>query len=318
MAHVVPRFLLVLLLAWSGLATAEAPLQKTQVPGYYRLMVGKIEVTALYDGPVSLDTKLLKNTTQAQAQRLLAHMFLQGPAVQTAVNAYLLNTGDKLILVDAGAAGLFGPSLGKVAANLRAAGFEPAQVDAVLLTHLHGDHVNGLLDAEGKPLFPKAEIWAAKAEAEFWLSPEVAAMAPQEAQPFFQMAQNATTPYREAGRFKTFGDDQELAPGIRSVAAGGHTPGHSAYLVSSGDARLLIWGDIVHNHAVQFRRPEVAIEFDVDAKQAVLTRKALFKRVAKEKLLVAGMHLPFPGIGHVRAEPRGYAWVPIEFGPVQE
>lgn len=317
-----PRFLgaglALLILAWCPLASAEAPQQKSQVPGYYRLMVGKIELTALYDGPVSLDTKLLKNTTPAQAQQLLARMFLKGPAVQTAVNAYLLNTGEQLILVDAGAAGLFGPNLGKVAANLRAAGHDPAQVDAVLLTHLHGDHVNGLLDSEGQPLFPKAQIWAAEAEAEFWLSPEVAALAPQEAQPFFQMAQNATAPYRDAGRFHTFADGADVVAGIRAVAANGHTPGHSAYLVSSGEAKLLIWGDIVHNHAVQFRHPEVAIEFDVDAKQAVATRKALFKQVAKDKLLVAGMHLPFPGIGHVRAEPKGYTWVPIEFGPIQE
>lgn len=311
-------FLACLLLAGSGLAAAAAPQLNTQVPGYYRLQLGQFEVTALYDGAIALDTKLLKNTNDKEVQTLLARMFVKGPAVQTAVNAYLINTGSKLVLIDTGAAKGFGPTLGNIAGNLKAAGYDPSQVDLVLITHLHADHVNGLLTPDGQVAFPNAEIWSAEPDNAFWLSEEVAAKAPKDFQPFFKMAQAAAAPYRQAGKWKTFDADREILPGISTVAARGHTPGHSAYLVHSGAEKLLIWGDLVHNHAVQFARPHVAIEFDTDKKQAVIARKALFARSAQEKLLVGGMHLPFPGIGHVRAEPRGYAWVPIEFGPIKE
>lgn len=300
----------------SSFAAAEAPQQKTQVPGYYRLMLGNFEVTALYDGAIDLDEKLLKNIQQRDIQRLLAREFLKGPKVQTAVNAYLINTGSKLILVDAGAAKLFGPGLGNIVDNLKAAGYAPEQVDVVLVTHLHGDHVNGLVTPEGQRVFNNAEVWSAKADNDFWLSEEIAAKAPKDFQPFFKMSRDAAAPYLAAGKWKSFDSDRELLPGVTSVDTHGHTPGHASYLVQSGDQRLMILGDLVHNHAVQFARPEVAFEFDNDPKQAVATRKRIFHLAAREKLMVAGMHLPFPGIGHVRKEPKGYAWVPAEFAPL--
>ncbi|CAL92913.1 MBL fold metallo-hydrolase [Azoarcus olearius] len=300
-------------------AHAEAPQVKTQAPGFYRMALGQFEITALYDGYVDLDPKLLKNASQRDIQRLLAHRFQDGPKMQTAVNAYVINTGSKLVLVDAGAAKVFGPSLGYITDNLKAAGYDPAQIDAVLLTHLHGDHANGVVGADGKAVFPKAVVYAAQNDADFWLAEGALEKAPESGKPFFQMAQAAVAPYRADNRFKTLQDGDEIVPGIKAVAAYGHTPGHSGFLVESGDKRLLIWGDIVHNAAVQFAKPEVAIEFDVDSKQAVRTREAVFKRVAREKLLVAGMHLPFPGIGHVRrAEKGSYEWVPVDYSPVRE
>jgi glyoxylase-like metal-dependent hydrolase (beta-lactamase superfamily II) len=317
--HVFFRLLLVMLVcATASLSHAGAPQQKTQVPGYYRFMVGSFEVTALYDGYIDLDSALLKNTNPKEVQNLLARMFLKGPKVQTAVNAYLINTGEKLVLVDAGAAKGFGPTLGYIGDNLKAAGYDASKIDIVLITHLHGDHVNGLLAPDGKMAFPNADIWSAQPDNDFWLSLDVAAKAPEGFQPFFKMARDAAAPYQQAGKWKTFSSDQDIVSGIASVAARGHTPGHSAYQLRSGAQQLLIWGDLVHNHAVQFARPHVAIEFDIDKKQAVLARKALFARAAKEKLLVGGMHLPFPGVGHVRAEGKGYAWVPVEFGPIRE
>lgn len=300
----------------SSFANAEAPQQKTQVPGYYRLMLGNFEVTALYDGAIDLDEKLLKNIQLRDIQRLLAREFLKGPKVQTAVNAYLINTGSKLILVDAGAAKLFGPGLGNILDNLKAAGYAPEQVDVVLVTHLHGDHVNGLVTSEGQRVFTNAEIWSAKADNDFWLSEAIAAKAPKDFQSFFKMSRDAAAPYLAAGKWKTFDSDRELLPGITSVDTHGHTPGHASYLVQSGDQRLMILGDLVHNHAVQFAHPDVAIEFDNDPKQAVIARKRIFRQAAKERLMVAGMHLPFPGIGHVRKEQKGYAWVPAEFAPL--
>lgn len=311
------HLLLAALLAGSGLAAAEAPQQKTQVPGYYRLMLGNFEVTALYDGAIDLDEKLLKNIQKRDLQRLLARQFLQGPTVQTAVNAYLVNTGSKLVLVDAGAAKLFGPGLGNIVDNLKAAGYTPEQVDVVLITHLHGDHINGLVTPDGKAVFSNAEVWSTKADNDFWLSEAIAAQAPKDFQPFFKMSRDAAAPYLASGKWKTFAGDRELLPGVTSVDTHGHTPGHVSYRFTSGERSLLILGDLVHNHAVQFARPEVAFEFDNDPKQAVVARKKVFFQAAQDRQMVAGMHLPFPGIGHVRKEQKGYAWVPGEFAPLK-
>lgn len=305
------------LMSFAPLAMAEAPQLQTQVPGYYRTQLGKFEITALYDGMIELDTKLLKNTSAAELQVLLARMFVGNPKMQTAVNAYLINTGSHLVLVDAGAAKLFGPSLGYVLQNMKASGYEPAQVDTVIITHLHADHVGGLNDADGKPLFPKAKILVTREDSDFWLSQKVADGAPKEVQPFFKMARDSAAPYLASGQWNTFTQGSVLVPGIRAVQAHGHTPGHTAFAVESEGRKLLIWGDLVHAHAVQFARPGVSIEFDIDQKQAIATRRAIMKDVASSKSLVAGMHLPFPGIGHVRADGKGrYSWVPIEFAPM--
>lgn len=299
------------------LAQAEAPQVQTQVPGYYRTQLGDFEVTALYDGAIELETKLLKNAQPQDLNALLARMFVGNPKMQTAVNAYLINTGKNLVLVDTGAAKLFGPSLGNIAANLKAAGYSLEQVDTVVLTHLHADHMGGLNDAGGQPIFPKARILAAQEDNDFWLSEKVAAAAPEGMQPFFKLSRDSAAPYLAKGQWATFAAGSELVPGIRAVKANGHTPGHTAFAVESKGQKLLIWGDLVHAHAVQFAKPGVSIEFDVDQKQAIATRKAIMKEAAASKVLVGGMHLPFPGLGHVRAEGKGsYAWVPVEFAPL--
>jgi glyoxylase-like metal-dependent hydrolase (beta-lactamase superfamily II) len=305
------------LLGFPPIAHSDASKVLTQVPGYYRMMLGGIEITALYDGAIQLDTKLLHNTTPTELNKLLARMFVGNPKMQTAVNAYLINTGEHLVLVDAGAAKLLGPSLGFILQNMKAAGYDPAQVDTVVITHLHPDHIGGVADADGKPLFPKARILVAKEDNDFWLSQQVADNSPEKMQRFFSMARNAAAPYQRTGQWQTFTAGSTLVPGIRAEKANGHTPGHTAFSVESDGQKLLIWGDLVHAHAVQFTRPGVSIEFDVDRKQAIATRKRIFKAMAASKTLVAGMHLPFPGLGHVRADGKGsYSWVPIEFSPL--
>jgi glyoxylase-like metal-dependent hydrolase (beta-lactamase superfamily II) len=307
----------VTIICLASLAHAEAPQVRTQVPGYYRMMLGQFEITALYDGALDLDTKLLHNTTPSELNKLLARMFVGNPKMQTAVNAYLVNTGTNLVLVDAGAAKLFGPTLGFILQNMRAAGYEPAQVDTVIITHLHPDHVGGIADADGKPLFPKAKIMVAKEDNDFWLSQKTADGSPEAMQPFFKMARDAAAPYLKGSQWQVFSEGSVLVPGIIAVKANGHTPGHTAFAVESDGQKLLIWGDLVHAHAVQFANPGVSIEFDIDQKQAIATRKSIFKTMAISKSLVAGMHLPFPGIGHVRWDGKeSYSWVPIEFAPL--
>jgi glyoxylase-like metal-dependent hydrolase (beta-lactamase superfamily II) len=308
--------LLAMALCMGSAVQAEAPAVGTQVPGYYRMALGDFEVTALYDGEIKLDTKLLKNATPQQIQTLLARMFRDSPT-PTAVVAFLVNINGKLVLVDTGAAKLFGPTLGNVLGNLKASGYKPEQVDMILLTHLHADHVGGLLTPDGQVAFPNAVVHAPKVDADHWLNPEMAAKAPDALKGLYKMAQDATAPYIKAAKFKTFETTADLLPGITPVMEHGHTPGHTGYLFASKGQKMLVWGDIVHNAAVQFPQPQVTIEFDSQPAKALATRLSLFKWTAKDALLVAGAHLPFPGVGHVRAEGKGrYEWVPIDFAPM--
>lgn len=298
-------------------ALAAAPQQKTQVPGWYRAMVGDFEVTALYDGYIDLDPKeLLKFTHPGEIERGLARGYEGGPKVQTSVNGYLVNTGGQLILVDTGAAKGFGPALGFLADNLRASGYDPAQVDLVLLTHLHGDHANGVLTPDGKIAFPNAQVMVTAPEAAYWLDESQKAKAPKDMQVFFDMAKAAVGPYQAAGRFKTFEPNAQIAPGVKAMATG-HTPGHSSYVFESRGQRLIVLGDVIHVGAVQFPDPHVAIAFDTDNQAAIASRKKVFAQSAKDGTLLAGAHIRFPGLGHVRAEGKGFAWVPVGYSPLR-
>ena len=297
-------------------AQAGAPMVKTQAPGYYRMMLGDFEVTALSDGTVDLQPKqLLTNTTQAAVGKLLERSF-EKDVVPTSVNAYLINTGEKLVLVDTGAAGLFGPTLGNLLTNLKAAGYQPEQVDAVLITHMHPDHVGGLI-AAGKIAFPNATLHADQHDADFWLAKANLDKAPADSKGFFQGAMASVNPYVESGKFKPFSGNTDLLPGIKAVATPGHTPGHSVYVIESKGAKLVLWGDLMHVAAVQFSQPQVTIAFDTDSKAAAAQRKKAYADAAAAKYFVAGSHLPFPGIGHVRAEGKGYSWVPVDYNVIR-
>jgi len=294
-------------------ATAAAPQVKTNAaPGYYRMMIGDFEVTALSDGTVDLEvTKLLTNTTPAKVNAALGRVFLKDP-VETSVNAFLVNTGEKLVLIDAGAGGLFGPTLGKLATSLVASGYQPEQVDEIYITHMHPDHVGGLSSGD-KLAFPNAIVRADKREAWFWLSQSNLDKAPATDKGFFQGAMGAVNPYVAAGRFKPFDGNTALVPGIRAVAARGHTVGHVIYVIESKGQRLTLWGDLMHVAAVQFADPSVTIRFDTDSKTAAAQRKKEFADAAKRGQWVGAAHLPFPGIGHIRSEGQGYVWVPANY-----
>jgi glyoxylase-like metal-dependent hydrolase (beta-lactamase superfamily II) len=294
-----------------GGANAAGPVVKTQ-PGYYRMMLGSFEITALSDGTVDLEIiPLLTNTTPAKVARALARHHLKDP-VETSVNSYLINTGSKLVLVDAGAGTTFGPTLGKLSSNLRAAGYQPEQVDEIYITHMHADHVGGLV-AEGKPVFPNAIVRADKREADYWLNAKNMESAPADMKSFFEAAMGSLRPYVDAGRFRPFEGDTELIPGVRAVAARGHTPGHAIYLVDSGGQKLVLWGDLMHVAAVQFAEPSVTIKFDTDSKAAAVQRKKAFAAAAKQGQLIGASHLPFPGLGYLRADGSAYEWIPVNY-----
>ena len=294
-------------------AHAAGPAPKT-VPGYYRMMLGDFEVTALSDGTVALPVdKILTNVKPGQVDRALAKQFLKAP-VETSVNAYLINTGTKLVLIDVGAAGLFGPTLGKLAANLKAAGYSAEQVDEVYITHLHPDHVGGLM-VDGKMAFPNALIRADKHDSDYWLSDANMKKAPKDVQGFFQGAMASLNPYVKADKFKPFDGNTDLLPGIKAVATRGHTPGHAIYAIESRGQKLVLWGDLMHVAAVQFPNPSVTIAFDVDSKAAAAQRKKAYADAAKGGYIVGSAHLSFPGLGRLRADGAGYVFVPVNYSP---
>ena len=293
-------------------ARAEAPQQKSQAPGYYRLALGTFEVTALNDGTVDLPVdKLLTGAKPGQVEKALSRAYLKSP-LETSVNAFLVNTGSKLVLIDTGAASLFGPTLGRLMAHLKAAGYLPEQVDEIYITHFHGDHVGGLT-AEGKAAFPNAIVRAEQREADYWLSQERMDQAPPSAKGAFQGAQLSLKPYVEAGRFKPFSGPTELVPGVRAVPTPGHTPGHSVYVIESQGQQMAFWGDLMHVAAVQFPDPSVTIQFDVDSKAAAPQRKKAYAEAAAKGYYVAVAHVSFPGIGKLRADGKGYTWLPANY-----
>lgn len=296
-------------------AQAEAPMQRKQVPGFYRTMIGDYEVTALLDGGAGIDSSLLHGDP-ALIQSLLARSFQNDPKnVSATVQGYLVNTGSKLVLIDTGAGGHWGgPTLGKLVQNLKASGYKPEQVDLVLMTHLHADHVGGIYK-NGKRVFPKATVMMKKADADFWLSKEIAAKAPEEAKVFFTMAQDGAAPYIAAGKWKPFEGMDEIVPGIAPYAIPGHTPGHTGYMISSKGQSLLAWGDTAHVLAVQMPHPEIGIAFDSDGPMAIKTREDLLVKLAADKTMIAAAHMPFPGLGRVRKvdSGTGYDWVPATF-----
>ena len=293
-------------------AHAAAPMAKTQAPGFYRMALGDFEITALSDGTVELPVdKLLTHTTPAKVQKALAKSYLAAP-LETSVNGYLVNTGAKLVLIDTGAASLFGPTLGKLVANLKAAGYQPEQVDEVYITHMHPDHVGGLMDGD-KMAFPNATVRADKHDADFWLSQANLDKAPADSKGFFQGAMASLNPYVQAQRFSAFDGTTTLVPGIQAIATRGHTAGHSTFVVESKGQKLVVWGDLVHVAAVQFDDPAVTIAFDSDAKNAAVQRKAAFADAAKGGYVVAAAHIAFPGLGRVRANGKAYSWIPVNY-----
>ena len=295
-----------------GIAHAAAPMVKTSAPGFFRMMLGDFEITALSDGTVNLPVdKLLTNTTPSKVNTALAKSFLTSP-LETSVNGYLINTGTKLVLIDTGAAKLFGPTLGSLVANLKAAGYQPEQVDEVYITHMHPDHVGGLMDGD-KMAFPNATVRADKHDADFWLSQANLDKAPADAKGFFQGAMASLNPYVKANRFSAFVGNTDLAPGIKAISTYGHTAGHSTYLVESKGQKLAIWGDLVHVAAVQFDDPSVTIQFDTESKAAAVQRRRAYAEAAKNSNLVAAAHIAFPGIGHVRANGKAFTWVPVNY-----
>ncbi|MBC8129868.1 MAG: MBL fold metallo-hydrolase [Rhizobiaceae bacterium] len=289
-------------------AGAQTGTAGTQVVALQKVKAGEAIVTAISDGYIPIDVAYLSNITPEAANEALAAQFMGASPVVTGVNAYLVTLGDRTVLVDAGGAG-YAPDMGKLVAGIEAAGVALGDIDAILLTHLHIDHIGALVTA-GSATFPNAELHVHENDVAFFSSAENKAAAPEPFKVFFDKAVEALTVYE--GKVKTFTGETEVVPGITTRELFGHTPGHCGFVVGTGEEALFIWGDIVHVGPVQMARPDVGIAFDVDGPAAIATRKAVFEKVAAERTRIAGMHIAFPGIGHLvkLAEGDGYDFEP--------
>jgi glyoxylase-like metal-dependent hydrolase (beta-lactamase superfamily II) len=265
--------------------------------------VGDFTVTAVSDGPYRGSFDALLGVERSDIERLTG--VKAGEPMWLDVNSFLIRGGGKLMLSDAGSGPALQPTLGKLPENLRAAGAAPEDIDVLLLTHLHSDHSLGLVDAEGRAVFPKAELVVHEKEAAFWLDRTIQPDDSERVRNNSAAQRRVTAPYKNRIRRVK---DGEVLPGVTAMLRPGHTPGHTNWLIQSGGERLLIWGDIVHIAAVQVPRLDAALIFDSDPDMARATRRQVFGWVADEQVTVAGAHLAFPGFGRLERSGEGFQY----------
>jgi len=290
-----------------GSALAKTALRGQQTASAHRMKLGQFEITALLDGYQDTPLPLL-NIDPDLLSILLADAHLPNAPIRIPVNTFLVNTGERLFLIDSGAARGLGPTMGRLPEVMASIGVSPADVDEVLITHAHPDHIGGVLTPEGAALFPNAQLRLARADLAFWANEENEAKA-GDRKYRFQVARRAAEAYRT--RLRPFDPGEPIAPGIQSIGATGHTVGHTTYQIESDGQKLLAIGDTLHIASVQFSRPEVTIAYDTDQAQARAARRALFDRVARENTLIAAAHLPFPGIGRLHREGASFTFAPL-------
>ncbi|HFK7977190.1 TPA: MBL fold metallo-hydrolase [Klebsiella oxytoca] len=265
-------------------------------PAFLSRQIGDFQVAPLSDGSMAAGLALLSGINIDDAADIQRSAGVIDPG-NIDISGYLIRGRGRTILVDAGTGG------GKLAASLQAAGVGAEEIDTVLLTHGHPDHIGGLLDAHGAPCFPNARLHLHPLEAEYWQDDGMLNRANERGQRNFALARRTLGAW---ARRLSFLDEREVVPGIRPLWLPGHTPGHCGFRIDSAPQSLLIWGDIVHFPHVQTARPAAAIAFDSDPAQARATREALLARAASENLLVAGMHLGGSGFAHVLPTSCGY------------
>ncbi|MDQ1086710.1 MBL fold metallo-hydrolase [Siphonobacter sp. SORGH_AS_1065] len=279
--------------------------------GFFSYAFHDYEITALSDGSITLNfNALIPQAKKGVVDSLLNLDRVKNP-VAVSVNAYVIKHGSKLILIDAGAGSSMGSSLGQLPVHLKRAGYDPSQIDVVLLTHIHADHSNGLLD-QGKRVFPKATLYVNQVDLDFWLSKTQQDAAVESEKKGFIQARRVVDAYAKANRLKTFQAGSSLLEGITALASPGHTLGHTYYRLSSGTETLLFIGDGIHSAPIQLREPCLSTYFDRDTMAAAIQRKKLLEQAATHHYLIAGAHLDFPGMGYIRKKGKLYEWMPLK------
>ena len=303
-------------------APAAAPPSSTQAPGFYRYKVGSYECTSINDGARTfpMPDTFVKNVPKEQALAAAEAAYMPKGMVTVPFNPQLVNTGGKLVLIDCGnGVANFESSkgaVGRTLQNLAAAGVDPKNVDVVLMSHLHPDHTNGIRALDGSMAFPNAEIMVPAKDWEFWMSDENAAKAESNA-----MMKNYFANVRKiyAGiesKVTKYDWGKEVAPGITSIEAAGHTPGHTAFAVASGNSKVLIQSDVTNIPELFLRNPDWHVAFDVDPMAAQTTRHKFYDMAAAEKATVVGFHFAFPSIGYVEKDGPKYRLIPAPWNPV--
>jgi glyoxylase-like metal-dependent hydrolase (beta-lactamase superfamily II) len=307
-----------------GISTAQAaaPPVSAQAPGFYRYKVGSYECTSINDGARSfpMPDTFVKNVPKEEALAAAEAAYMPKGMVTVPFNPQLINTGSELILIDCGnGIATFEPSkgaVGRTLQNLAAAGIDPKSIDVVLMSHLHPDHTNGIRALDGSMAFPNAEIMVPAKDWEFWMNDENAAKAQSN-----EMMRNYFANVRKiyAGiesKVTRYDWGKEVAPGITSIEAPGHTPGHTAFAVASGNSQILIQSDVTNIPEFFLRNPDWHVAYDVDPAIAQATRHKFYDMAAAEKALVVGFHFTFPSIGHVEKDGAKYRLVPVAWNPV--
>ena len=282
----------------------------TQPSGVSHIAIGDILVSVVNDGVHQASFDDLVTSSRAACESAHLDEFRLAPPWLT-INCFVIRSRDRLLLVDAGFVGKT-ELVGRLLGNLSAIGVAPADIDSIVMTHMHPDHEAGLIDSSGKALFPKAELILHENELAFWRDDGAMTRATTEGQGDFRLARAALAAYGD--RVRTVKTD-EVAPGVCAFPTPGHTPGHTAWLVESGGDGLLIWGDIVHFPGIQFAFPDTSVAYDIDPAAAAEGRKTVLKFVAGEKLRVAGVHLDFPAFGHAVSNGAAYRYVPEVWRP---
>ncbi len=294
-------------------AAAVAPPADKQAPAIYRYKIGSYQLTALYDGiwyrPIT--DKFIRNAPFAEVEHALDAAFMPHDRLATPFTALVVNTGSKLVLIDTGTGGQISPSAGELRDNLIAAGIDPNAVDQIVISHFHPDHINGIKDKDNRLIFPNAEIMVPAPEWAFWMDDANLNSAPADLKPTFLNQRRIFTDI--ARQVTHYQPGKEVAPGIVTLPAPGHTPGHTVFAIHSGDQSLLVLSDTAQHPAVFARHPDWQAAFDVDGAEAVATRKKIFDRAAADRMLITGYHFPFPACGHLIKTATGYEHVPIEW-----
>ena len=303
-------------------ANAAAPMADKQAPSFYRYKVGDVQVTVISDGvnTFALGDSFVLNAKKDEVAAALEKAYMPKDKVSIQFGPLVINSGGKLIVLDTGnGPGAFASSKGAVgqfAANMAAAGFDPKNVDMVVISHFHGDHINGLLNAEGAPAFANAEVLVPSVEWKYFMDDGEMSRAPEgRMQTVFKNARRVF----EAGLNKKatpYEWGKEVAPGLLAVETIGHTPGHSSYVLSSGSDKVFIQSDVTNLPALFVTNPGWHLMFDQDPALAEKSRRRVYDMLVADKMRVQGFHFPFPANGFVEKDGNGYRLIPAPWNPV--